>query len=122
MDHSSNLKSDVLRRLSEHLDTLSEQVFDLEQQLGYVLDPSKARNPLPLTKFQSLDFVRQSLEDCSLLLHFLSRLDSEESETETNFTEIAQKLKMNTTQAVVLPRFQNEVLSGSGETGDVDLF
>ena len=122
MDHSSNLKSDVLRRLSEHLDTLSEQVFDLEQQLGYVLDPSKARNPLPLTKFQSLAFVRQSLEDCSLLLHFLSRLDSVESETEASFIEIAQKLKMNTTQAVVLPRFQNEVLSGSRETGDVDLF
>ena len=63
----------ALGNLSQHLDALSGKIFTIEEVLGTDLfSNSSDQTTVPITTLQSLDFVRQSLEDCALLTHFIS--------------------------------------------------
>lgn len=111
-------------RLSSHLDQLAGKIYDVEQTLGDALT-STSTQTTSITRFQALDFVRQSLEDCSLLIHFLSALDAEESAMHADqLVHIEKKLKLDTTKALVIAK-TNDVHSGLSartDKGEVDLF
>ena len=110
----------VLARLSKHLDHLSGQVFDTEEQLGELLLTMPPQKPVAVDKIQSLDFVRQSLEDCALLLHYLSEQQSEQLQTQLLLETARQKMKLNTTQNIVIPN--NDANHHSKTQGSIDFF
>lgn len=121
MMYPSNQASAVLARLSKHLDKLSGQVFDMEEQLGSVLDAAHIKETVTLTKIQSLDFVRQSLEDCALLLHYLSHMELSDASDAEAFVQITKKLKLNTTQEIAAPNSVTKIAEGNFSAGDMDL-
>ncbi len=102
-------------RLSEHLETLANQLSAVEETLCEALTPEQKQNDVDITKLQGLDYIRQSLEDCALL----SLLMSGSSETDgLHAEEIASRLKLESSRALVLPK-TSESYSG---LGDVQLF
>ncbi|MFK7764368.1 MAG: hypothetical protein AB8B62_13995 [Roseobacter sp.] len=113
------IASDVLKRLSVHLDHLSSKIFEVEEALGELLNHESKHEGLPITKFQSLDFTRQSLEDCSLLLCFFSQIESFQESSIDDRNLIIEGLKLDITRSLVQP---NSSIASLDNTGEVDLF
>ena len=65
------------------------------EQLGELLLTMPPQKPVAVDKIQSLDFVRQSLEDCALLLHYLSEQQSEQLQTQLLLETARQKMKLS---------------------------
>ena len=104
--------------MSDHLDMLAGQIFDVEEELGTLLVSADPQSAISITRFQSLDFTRQSLEDCALLLSLLSREDVLEKSIHEEKL-VAQKLKLDATRALLS---RNTTERRSSNLGDVDLF
>ena len=109
----------VLQRLSNHLDFLAGRVFEVEQELGALLTRANSSEEISITKIQSLDFTRQSLEDCSLLLQVLRTHSKSGLEAGSNFEMSFKKLKLKSTESILNPNTQS---SESDRSGQVDLF
>jgi hypothetical protein len=110
--------SQTLARLSSHLDVLAGQLFHVEEALGQVLSSPKRNEGVSVTEFQSLDFARQSLEDCALMLHILSQDPSAEAEFRNTLTA-KEKLKLEATRRLLTPQSGN---ANSISSGEIDLF
>ena len=111
--------SEVLDSLSVHLDMIAGQLFDVEEAISPLLTDSAASSSLSIEKLQSLDFVRQTLEDCSLFVGFLSKETSTSSITILEKTQIKNRLKLDITREL----FANDIPSIKFEPGgDVDFF
>lgn len=111
--------SEVLEKLSTHLDMIAGQVFDVEEALGEVLSQESQQSSVPITKFQALDFARQSLEDCALLLTMLGRSETLRVPLNYSDKQVLQKLKLNTTREILNLDFAKPTVQSGGE---VDLF
>ena len=111
--------SEVLHRLSNHLDFLAGRVFEVEQELGSLLTKANSSEEISITKIQSLDYTRQSLEDCSLLLQVLRTHSNSGLEAGANFGTTAGKLKLKSTESILNPNTQS---SESHISGQVDIF
>lgn len=62
----------VLRRLSVHLSVLAENIKQIEDATSGLLETAAEPAESLVIKLQSLDFTRQSLEDCSALVELMS--------------------------------------------------
>lgn len=113
---------DVFARLSVHLDKLAGQVYDVEEALGGIWSETGAKNGMTVTKLQSLDFVRQSLEDCALLVHYLSLECDVDTLSHSAVSEFSQRLKLNTTKGIVAGSSQELGMQRGVEPGQIDLF
>ena len=117
-------QSTVLSRLSAHLDRLSCQIYDVEEALGKIwAEPGAgAGASASVTRLQSLDYVRQSLEDCALLVHYLGKTSHVNELSNECAGDLRGRLKLNTTQNLVIP-FNSPKSSGqNADTGGVELF
>lgn len=112
------IASDVLNRLSIHLDVLSGKIFEVEEALGDHLMSDARNEGLPITKFQSLDFTRQSLEDCALLLNFLSQNQATNTPLGEDRDLLLENLKLDATRCLVWPDRE----FSSSNVGEIDLF
>ena len=61
-----------IHRLSEHLDSLANQIAAVEETLCETLTENESKK-IDVEKIQGLDYVRQSLEDCALLSLIISK-------------------------------------------------
>ena len=113
-----NSISDTLARLSAHLDMLAGQIFCVEEALGTVLSDESSTAGISITRLQSLDFTRQSLEDCALMLQALSADPSAQAALE-NSSALEQKLKLDATKKLL---FAKKAMISFESDGDVDLF
>lgn len=111
--------SDLLARLSNHMDGLATEVHRIEQTLGDAFGRTTAEGAQTIMRLQRLDFLRQSTEDLALLLHFLSK--THDGMLDRN---LANMVRLDVTKALI-----NDDGSGSAELlpqehvmGDVDLF
>lgn len=111
--------SDLLARLSNHMDGLATEVHRIEQTLGDAFGRTTAEGAQTIMRLQRLDFLRQSTEDLALLLHFLSK-----THDGTLDRNLANMVRLDVTKALI-----NDDGSGSVELlphehvmGDVDLF
>lgn len=114
--------SQVFESLSAHLDRLAEQVCDIEEALGLSLPENSTACSISITKFQSLDFIRQSLEDCALLVHFLSLNRDGNCVSDTDTSTISSKLKLDATKSILQPNKTREPERNAPSGGDLDLF
>lgn len=121
-DISQSRIPDILARLSAHLDKLAAQVFDVEEALGDLISTGGTTDKPSVTKLQSLDFVRQSLEDCALLAHQLGAQPILSSEEGAALEVLRAKLKLAATQELVSPEKNDPKRHLVSGNGDLDLF
>ncbi|NNE52944.1 MAG: hypothetical protein HKN30_11150 [Sulfitobacter sp.] len=108
--------TDLLGRVAEHLDHLANEAHLLEQAVCDAWDTQASGDPAAVQQLQRLDFLRQSLEDCALLTHLLSRLDT----AAPKLDPLIQKLRLESTRAL----FAAPAAPGppAPPSGEVDLF
>jgi hypothetical protein len=114
----------MMTRMADHLDALAAKVFELEETLSTAIDQQDQpdQDGRTITKLQSLDFLRQSLEDLALLTCFLSKNVSEAQATRVNATTLTHGLKLDVTKRLVLPSSISSSPRPPDATGDIDLF
>ena len=115
--------SDVMIRLSDYLGTLGAQVRDLEHEIGEELCAKTPQLAQVITNLQSLDYLRQSLEDLARLALLLGHAEGTGSLPFPIAAEISAKLTLNDTKVLVCSR---KIPAGSETSndgsGDLDLF
>lgn len=112
----------VLSNVSAHLDQLAGRIHDLEETLGETLSADHTA-VASISKFQSLDFIRQSLEDCAMLVHYLSIATATTSSPLVRADKMAPRLKLDNTKTLIAVKSNDCASSERGDSvGDVDLF
>ncbi|MEP1614641.1 MAG: hypothetical protein ABJL72_22310 [Roseobacter sp.] len=109
----------TLEKMSNHLDLLAGKIYDVEEELGTLLNSEIKTNNLSLSKFQSLDFTRQSLEDCALLLHLISRNTGLSKINLCDSIDLKSKLKLEATRSLMQ---MSALETTNSKSGDLDLF
>lgn len=113
----------VLSNISSHLDQLAGRIYDIEETLGETLATNKAEIS-SITKFQSLDFIRQSLEDCAMLVHLLSTHAPPAASSIDNSSQMASRLRLDVTRSLMVAPANDPSAfeKNDADVGDVDLF
>jgi hypothetical protein len=104
----------ALQRMSLHLDMLAGQIFEVEEALSHLLQRNGDVDALPISRFQALDFTRQSLEDCALLLNHLSCNQTLTTEY-VDQVEVSSKLKLSSTRELAASSSMPSVDNAVGE-------
>ena len=113
----------ILHRMSRHLDDLAARVYHVEHAIGDEFSTSGPQATATIQRLQTLDLLRQSLEDLSLLVLFVSQTDGIESQNVKGIEKLANRLSLDATKALLTPKFcpaRRGTLPF--EEGDVDLF
>ncbi len=121
-DQPEDLSADVLLRLSKHLDKLSGQVCDAEEHIGDLLSGMVPQRAFTFERIQSLDFVRQSLEDCALLLLYLGQLEARPEDGTNVLTDLRRRVKLDTTRNIILPAAGNDAVPRNDGSGSLEVF
>ncbi|MGJ8545570.1 MAG: hypothetical protein ACSHWZ_09020 [Sulfitobacter sp.] len=110
-----------LERLTAQLDGLVAQVFELERTMGETFaDQGQVPHPA-IIQLQTLDFLRQSLEDLALLTSVSAGAIQTGTGPQLSLATTAEKLRLDTTRAILST--QNEVpVTPDQNYGDLDLF
>ena len=108
--------SDILGRLSDHLDMLAGQVLATEEAVGSALREDHARLENAMGRLQSLDYLRQSLEDCAILTLSLAAQQNGENGL-VSIDQLDPKLRLETTKDLLVPHGRERQRGG-----DVHLF
>lgn len=95
-----DLIQDILNRVAEYLDKLSGQVFDIEGTVSRTISVNGISDDSAIKNLQSLDYLRQSLEDLALLAVTLG--DSKIGPLSDDVIEgVKQKLKLKSTRTLL---------------------
>lgn len=115
---------EVMGRMSDHLDSLACKVFEIEDVLGRTLDGKKPaiEDGSAITRLQSLDFLRQSLEDLALMICLVSKNTEYLHDHKLPVERICAGLKLDTTRFVVVGKDIPDMEKTSQDTGEFDLF
>ncbi|MCV3272055.1 hypothetical protein [Roseobacter sinensis] len=108
-------------RLSSYLDKLAGQIFDLEEAISHAVDTSSSAEPQTITSLQSLDFLRQSLEDLAIMTLLIGQ-ENKVSLTAPEIEKISQKLKLKVTCAVLEGQQHDDFGTKKDSADDLDLF
>lgn len=121
--NSINCKS-VLVGLSSHLDCLAQRICQVEETLGGLFTGSEHLDGrITISKLQALDFVRQALEDCALLVHYLAlEQGSDNIQTLRNSQKLLAELKLEATQSLLTPTVAPAKKQPPVHDGGIDLF
>jgi hypothetical protein len=104
--------------VSTHLDHLAGDIFRIEEALSTLLNQQTGAEGLPITTLQSLDFTRQSLEDCALLLDMMAKNRHRPEQAELCSLQ-KDKLRLESTRKLIKGATLQQK---PPENGDVDLF
>ena len=109
----------VLERLSAHLDRQAAQIFDLEQTVAAHFSEAGEPADDAIVEFQTLDFLRQSLEDVSVLVLLIAQYSQVNM---SNPEHLARKLKLDSTRTVLLGSVGVGFEVDDIGSGEVDIF
>jgi hypothetical protein len=114
----------MMNRMADHLDSLAAKVFELEETLGKAMDEQDGpyQDGSTITKLQSLDFLRQSLEDLALLTCFLSKNAANTEMPQYHASTLTNGLKLDVTKKLVQPSAISSGNRSPEGTGELDLF
>lgn len=114
----------IMERVSDHLDSLACKVFEIEDALGRSLDGEKPYIEVgsTITRLQSLDYLRQSLEDLALMTCMVSKNSQHLNDHKLPVDRICAGLKLDTTRFVVIGRDPANMEKKQLNTGEIDLF
>lgn len=112
----------VLQLMSHHLDALAGEVHQVEHAVGDGLG-DMPQGSGTIKQLQSLDFLRQSLEDLALLTLCITRAGTFGALSDAQADRIAQKLKLAATRALMeATNATAEPAAVDRTSGDLDLF
>lgn len=112
----------MMHRLSTHLDGLAAEVHRVEHAIGESLG-RRSDDDAPITQLQSLDYLRQSLEDLSLLTLMLGRRSDLGVLSADEGLQITRKLRLAVTRQILLSLDSPETFGAScRNAGNLDLF
>lgn len=114
--------SAILERLSSYLDKLAAQVFSLEEAVGQVVEVEKKSDSQTIKKLQTLDFLRQSLEDLAMMVLMLASDTGESSIGATDLAKVEKKLKLKITKAILRGETYHIFEDKLEDIGELDLF
>ena len=114
----------VLFDLFTHLDELARRISEVEEALcGLFTEPGTLNGHDAITKFQALDFVRQALEDCAVLVHHMAlEPGAHNSQYFGNGKMLLAKLKLEATQSLLTPKLASGKKRSPAQDGGIDLF
>jgi len=120
---SEETKDSIFRRLSLHLSALSEHALKVEKTLGDSYLPSSGKfHKDSITDLQSLDYLRQCLEDLAILMHFFDEQHPVFDDAFLNQDCFLSKLQLDNTRSVAkglpLPKFGGQ----DNASRELDLF
>ena len=96
--------SDLLCRFADHLDSLAGTVMDVEESVGEVVRRLEGtQQDIPLVRLQALDFTRQSLKDCAVLLKQVSSERELQRTRVSDLTRLSAPLKLDHTMSLIRP-------------------
>jgi len=113
--------SELLEGLTNHIDKLSARVFDLEDVIGNLIGRSECYSSLNIESAQSLDFLRQSLDDCAVLVLCVSKYYAEGSVAAIPKDHLLKRVKLDSTKSIIALS-EADVRSPLTKTGNVELF
>lgn len=112
----------VMSRLSAHLDRLGDHIHGVEHAISQQFCAMSPPLAGTISQLQSLDYLRQSLEDLTLLTLLLSRTDGMGCLPKLMAVEISEKLNLNDTKALVFAQSDVEASAAiNKDPGDLDL-
>ena len=115
--------SAVMHRLSVHLDKLADHTDAVEHAIGKQLCTKAPPQAAAITQLQSLDYLRQSLEDMAMLTLLLSQAEGigtvpleiiDAINTELNLSDTKALICSQTEPGAHVPEF--------AKSGELDLF
>lgn len=109
--------NEFLGDFSGQLDRIASKVFHVEEAIASLISESARTDYLTITRLQSLDYIRQSLEDLALLSHLL-RAQNLNAKIEVN--DLVPRLKLNETAKLL--ESKKKYCSPAQSDGDFDLF
>jgi hypothetical protein len=110
-------------RLSVYLDTLGDQIHAVEHEIGEQFCPKSPPKAATITQLQSLDYLRQSLEDLAMLALLLGKAEGIGTLPATTAADISAKLNLNDTKALMCSQLDSVGFgAGAAGSGDLDLF
>jgi hypothetical protein len=108
----------LMPRLSQHMDMLAAEVHRVEQTLGGTFEKAPSLGGATIMQLQSLDFLRQSLEDLALLTHTLGRLATEHAPDALDAELLSSKCRLASTRRLMAQVAEAD----AGPEGTLDLF
>ena len=113
---------DVLGRLSRHLDILAEKALTIEDAVSGLIEDREPGSREVFEGLQSLDYIRQSLEDLAVLCHLLKAHLSADLAEPFDAVTLASNLKLRDTQNLVIKPSLKSGNNSAKVSGDLDLF
>ena len=118
-DRLDNGTMDVLARISRHLGSLAAHVLHIEEAISGGCSTLKQPDAKAIRKLQSLDFLRQSLEDMETAVSLIARDDVDQNCRSLRWKIGIETLKLESSRQIFLSDDGSVDLIRSG---DVDLF
>ncbi|MFT6674179.1 MAG: hypothetical protein ACJAVM_000350 [Sulfitobacter sp.] len=113
----------LLSRVSAHLDDLAARVYHVEHAIGDEFSTTGPQSADTIQRLQTLDLLRQSLEDLSLLMLYVSQSDSLTDQALSGIDKLTARLHLNATKALLSPYYDpDNPPSRPFSEGEVDLF
>lgn len=109
--------NELLGDFSGQLDKIAVQVFHVEEAIAGVLSDGRTTDFSVITKLQSLDYIRQSLEDLALLSYLLKK---QGIKAKIDVQGLVSKLKLEETTRLLEGNRPHQANGPS--FGEIDLF
>jgi hypothetical protein len=110
----------VLSNVSLHLDALADRIMVLEETVCKSLAVVGGElNNSRVTELQSLDFLRQSLQDLAVLIHLMDLHAPYDAADQLPLDKVTSKLKLAATKELL---HKSSHLKNLSSLGDVDFF
>ncbi|WP_299498523.1 hypothetical protein [uncultured Roseobacter sp.] len=111
----------ILKRIAVYLDGLAGDVADLEDTVGDVVKVKEVQDERAIKNLQSLDFLRQSLEDLAFMAAAFGESNENES-SEAVIKSTTSKLKLKSSRLLLGDTSDAPAKSGKNGLGELDLF
>ncbi|GAB5483540.1 MAG: hypothetical protein Pars92KO_32970 [Parasphingorhabdus sp.] len=111
----------ILKRIAVYLDGLAGDVADLEDTVSDVVKVKEVKDERAIKNLQSLDFLRQSLEDLALMAAAFGESNKNES-SEAVIKSAASKLKLKSSRLLLGETSGASAKIGKNGLGELDLF
>ncbi len=112
----------LMARLSEHLKGLAAEVQQVEQVVGSTALRAQLSSQDAIVQLQSLDYLRQSLEDLTVLTMLLARSDEAGVSALQDPVQIRGRMRLGSTKALFDAPLSGHALTTLNKAGNVDLF
>ena len=109
-------------QLSRRLDIMAAKSFEIEEAVAKLVENNGKQGLDFVEGLQSLDYLRQALEDTAVLCHLLKIHLPKDNDGPFDAVVILSKLKLQETQDILIKKTLDPSNLVKPVSGDIDLF